>query len=78
MKRREFIKAIGVGAVGLAVGSFVLPTEGKGMAKKIEIKAVKLYKDGFMTQPFAMGLEDGEEKFDKSVKYRSTLQNFLI
>ena len=44
----------------------------------MEIKAVKLYENGFMTQPFAMGLEDGEDKFDKSVKYRSTLQNFLI
>ena len=31
-----------------------------------------------MTQLFAMGLEDGEDKFDKNVKYRSTLQNFLI
>ena len=44
----------------------------------MEIKAVKLYENGFMTQPFAMGLEDGEDKFDKNVKYRSTLQNFLI
>ncbi|SEH45706.1 hypothetical protein SAMN05216583_1652 [Selenomonas sp. KH1T6] len=34
----------------------------------MEIKAVKLYENGFMTQPFAMGLEDGEDKFDKSVK----------
>ena len=25
-----------------------------------------------------MGLEDGEDKFDKTVKYRSTLQNYLI
>ncbi|WP_197019351.1 rubredoxin [Selenomonas sp. FC4001] len=45
---------------------------------KMKIKAVKLYENGFMTQPFAMGLEDGEDKFDKNVKYRSTLQNFLI
>ncbi|WP_027406913.1 hypothetical protein [Anaerovibrio sp. RM50] len=44
----------------------------------MEIKAVKLYENGFMTQPFAMGLEDGEDKLDKNVKYRSTLQNFLI
>ena len=44
----------------------------------MKIKAVKLYENGFMTQPFAMGLEDGEDKFDKAVKYRSTLQNFLI
>ncbi|MBQ9452745.1 MAG: hypothetical protein IJU65_05570 [Desulfovibrio sp.] len=26
-------------------------------------KAVKLYENGFMTQPFPMGGEDGEEKF---------------
>ena len=44
----------------------------------MEIKAVKLYENGFMTQPFAMGLEDGEDKFDKAVKYRSCLQNYLI
>lgn len=44
----------------------------------MEIKAVKLYENGFMTQPFAMGGEDGVEKFDASVRYRSTLQNFLI
>ena len=31
-----------------------------------------------MTQPFAMGLEDGEDKFDLSIKYRSTIQNFLV
>ena len=50
----------------------------EGSAKQMEIKAVKLYENGFMTQPFAMGLEDGEDKFDKSVRYRSTLQNYLI
>lgn len=31
-----------------------------------------------MTQPFALGGEDGMEKFNPSVKYRSSLQNFLI
>ena len=31
-----------------------------------------------MTQPFAMGGEDGTEKFDAKVKYRSSLQNFVI
>ena len=44
----------------------------------MKIKTVKLYENGFMTQPFACGLEDGVEKFDASVKYRSSLQNFLI
>ncbi len=44
----------------------------------MEIKAVKLYENGFMTQPFAMGGEEGMEKFDPSVRYRSSLQNFVI
>ncbi|MBO6210028.1 MAG: hypothetical protein J6N99_05000, partial [Schwartzia sp.] len=44
----------------------------------MKIKAVKLYENGFMTRPFALGGEDGVEKFDANVKYRSTLQNFLI
>ena len=42
------------------------------------VKAVKLYEKGFMTQPFAMGGEDGMEAFDASVRYRSSLQNYLI
>ena len=42
------------------------------------IKAVRLYENGFMTQPFAFGGEDGMEKYDPAVKYRSSLQNFLI
>lgn len=41
------------------------------------IKAVKLYENGFMTQPFAFGGE-GAEGTDSSVRYRSSLQNFLI
>ena len=44
----------------------------------MKILAVKLYEKGFMTQPFALGGEDGEEQFDPKVRYRSTLQNFLI
>ncbi len=42
------------------------------------IKAIKLYENGFMTQPFAMGGEDGPDKFDPAVRYRSSLQNYLI
>ena len=76
MKRREFIEAMGIGAVGLMAGGFHFTA--KGQDRTMEIKAVKLYDNGFMSQPFAMGLEDGEDKFDKAVKYRSTLQNFLI
>ena len=32
----------------------------------------------YFTQSFACGLEDGAEKFDANVKYRSSLQNFVI
>ena len=42
------------------------------------IKAVKFRKDGFYGQPFAFGGEEGPEKFDKSVRYRGSLQNYLI
>ena len=44
----------------------------------MEIKAVKFRKDGFYTQPFAFGGEEGAEKFDKNVRYRGSLQNYLI
>ena len=42
------------------------------------IKAVKFRRDGFYTQPFVFGGEEGMEKFDKNIRYRGTLQNFLI
>ena len=42
----------------------------------MEIKAIKTYENGFMTQAFAFGGEGGE--FDASIKYRSSIQNFLI
>ena len=44
----------------------------------MKIKAVKFYENGFMTQPFALGGEDGADKFDASVRYRSCLQNYVI
>ena len=44
----------------------------------MEIKAVKFRKDGFYTQPFAFGGEDGMEKFDRNIRYRGSLQNYLI
>lgn len=44
----------------------------------MEIKAVKFRKDGFYTQPFVFGGEEGKEKFDKNVRYRGSLQNYLI
>ena len=44
----------------------------------MEIKAVKFRKDGFYTQPFVFGGEEGPNKFDKNVRYRGSLQNYLI
>ena len=44
----------------------------------MKIKAVKFRKDGFYTQPFVFGGEEGMEKFDKNVRYRGSLQNYLI
>ncbi|MCR5074161.1 MAG: MBL fold metallo-hydrolase [Clostridiales bacterium] len=44
----------------------------------MEIKAVKFRKDGFYSQPFAFGGEEGMDKFDKNVRYRGSLQNYLI
>ena len=44
----------------------------------MEIKAVKFRKDGFYTQPFAFGGEDGMERYDKNFRYRGSLQNYLI
>ncbi|MBQ9566419.1 MAG: MBL fold metallo-hydrolase [Synergistaceae bacterium] len=44
----------------------------------MEIKAVKFYEDGFMTQPFAFGGGDEASQYDASVRYPSSLQNFLI
>ena len=44
----------------------------------MEIKAVKFRKDGFYSQPFVMGGEEGADKFDKNIRYRGSLQNYLI
>ena len=44
----------------------------------MEIKAVKFRKDGFYTQPFIFGGEEGMEKFDKNIRYRGSWQNYLI
>ena len=43
----------------------------------MKISAVKLYKNGFMTQALAFGGE-GMEGIDPNVKYRSSLQNYVI
>ena len=42
------------------------------------IKAVKFRKDGFYTQPFAFGGEEGMELYDRNIRYRGSLQNYLI
>ena len=42
------------------------------------IKAIKFRENGFASQPFVFGGEEGLEKFDKNIKYRSGLQNYLI
>ena len=44
----------------------------------MKIKAVKFRKNGFYTQPFVFGGEEGAEKFDKNIRYRGSLQNYLI
>ena len=44
----------------------------------MEIKAVKFRTNGFYTQPFAFGGEEGPQKFDPNVRYRGSLQNYLI
>ena len=42
------------------------------------IRAVKFRKDGFYGQPFAFGGEEGPDKFDPQIRYRGSLQNYLI
>lgn len=44
----------------------------------MEIKAIKFRNNGFATQAFAFGGEEGMDKFDKNIKYRSGLTNYLI
>ena len=44
----------------------------------MEIKAVKFRSDGYYTQPFAFGGEEGIDKFNKNIRYRGSLQNYLI
>ena len=42
------------------------------------IKAIIFRKDGFYTQPMVLGGEEGPDKYDISVRYRGSLQNYLI
>ena len=44
----------------------------------MEIKAVKFRKDGFYSQPFAFGGEEGMDKFDRNIRYRGTCKTTLL
>ena len=44
----------------------------------MEIKAILMFDGGFMNQQFAFGGEEGKDKYDEQIIYRSSLQNFLI
>ena len=44
----------------------------------MEIKAVKFRKEGFYSQPFVFGGEEGPQNFDPKVRYPGSLQNYLI
>ncbi len=44
----------------------------------MEIKAIKFREHGFYSQPFAFGGEEGLDKFDINIRYRGSLQNYLI
>lgn len=44
----------------------------------MQLKAIKTYENGFMNQAFAFGGEEGMDHFDPAVKYRSSIQNYLI
>lgn len=44
----------------------------------MKIHAVRLRDGGFISQPFAMGGEEGKDAFDDQIYYRSSLQNYAI
>ena len=44
----------------------------------MEIKAVKFRKDGFYSQLCAFGGEEGPEKYSMDIRFRGSLQNYLI
>lgn len=48
------------------------------IASAMEIKAIRMFDHGFMTQAFAFGGEDPKGTYDDQILYRSSLQNFLI
>lgn len=44
----------------------------------MKIKAVKFRENGFYAQPMVFGGEEGADKYDIGVRYRGSLQNYLI
>lgn len=44
----------------------------------MKIKAIQFRNHGFYSQPFALGGEEGPDKFDPQIRYRGSLQNYLI
>ncbi|MBO7361413.1 MAG: MBL fold metallo-hydrolase, partial [Clostridia bacterium] len=44
----------------------------------MKIKAVRFFEKGFYAQGFAFGGEDGMERYDNNVRYRGSLQNYVI
>lgn len=44
----------------------------------MKIEPVRMFDNGFMTQSFAFGGEEGQDAFDNQIIYRSSLQNYVI
>lgn len=44
----------------------------------MKINATRTFIDGFMTQGFAFGGEDGAQNYDSSIKYRAGITNYVI
>lgn len=44
----------------------------------MKIQVIKFRKDGFYTQPMVFGGEEGPAQYDINVRYRGSLQNYLI
>ena len=80
MDRRTFLKTSLAATAALTIPPAGLRAAEEGMAggkPKMQIKTVKLYENGFISHAFIMGGEEGEDKFDPSIRYRSSLQNFV-
>ena len=44
----------------------------------MEIKAVKFRDDGFYTQPFVLGGEEGVDKYDKNIRYKGSMPELPV